>query len=83
MVHGNFHMENFTFFPQNVPTLGHLFPKKIFCKKSLDSSQPLFLLLPGGENSQQKKKKKNLAWKHKFVCFLQYKIICNYEIQKM
>jgi len=58
MVHGNFHMENFTFFPQNVPTLGHLFPKKIFCKKSLDSSQPLFLLLPGGENSQQKKKEK-------------------------
>jgi len=58
MVHGNFHMENFTFFPQNVPTLGHLFPKKIFCKKSLDSSQPLFLLLPGGENSKKKKKEK-------------------------
>jgi hypothetical protein len=35
MVHGNYNRENFTFFPQNVPTLGHLFPRKIFCKKTI------------------------------------------------
>lgn len=44
MVHGNFNMENITFSPQNVPTLGHLFPKTSCAKNSWTVHCPFFLV---------------------------------------
>lgn len=59
------------------------FQKKSFAKNPGIVHSPFFSCCQVVKIHDKKPKKKNLAWKHKLVCFLQYKIIWNSKNVKL